>query len=184
MADYIRLKSAASVPYKDGRHVAHGPGDVISTDDLSEDLKGRIGSDPWLDNLFETGASAPEEEEKDRMDQDAAVLAMEGVEAMTRERAALPDQQRFGADTSSLHDFDAGRTLPTNGADLPADEKFAEGNADTSENVPEEYARQYDADTTAEARDAVSEAPRAAEAVDEEGGVQARGRRKRAEESE
>lgn len=158
MAEYVTLKSAASVPYKDGRHVAHNAGDVVAVSDLSDHVQGRLkDGDAWLDNLFEKSGK-PEKEEVDRMGVDAAKLAMESVEQLTRERANLSEEERHGADSRYVHDFDKGRTLPTSGADIPADEKFAAGSADTSENVPEEHAKQYgEVDTKA------SKAPRAVE---------------------
>lgn len=160
---YVKTKSAVSVPYADGRHVAHGAGEYIRESDLSDHVRERLGNDPWLDNLFEKGGKPDKsEEDDDRMGGDAAKLAMEGVEQLTRERLALSAEERFGADThDNGYRADRGRTLPTSGADLPADEKFAKGNADTSENVPEEYAAQLDGSTTARAREKASEAPRA-----------------------
>lgn len=165
MAEYVRTKTAVSVPYKDGRSVAHRAGEHLRLDDLSDHVQqGLKNGDPWLDNLFESGGK-PEEKDVDPMGVDGGKLAMEGVESLSRERATLAPEHRFGADATAKHDFDKGRTLPTSGADLAADEKFAAGGSDTSENVPEEHAKHLDYENHGEVP--TSDAPRANDSADD-----------------
>jgi hypothetical protein len=53
MADYVRAKTAVSVPLVDGRHEALAPGQVVAANRLDPDFLERMGDDPWLEDLVE-----------------------------------------------------------------------------------------------------------------------------------
>lgn len=157
---YLKAKSAVVVEMDDGRHITIDPGESVDEEKLAQHVRDRLGSDDYLDRLFEPG-DEPEEEEVNPKAGDPRGYTEKVVEDLTVERAALPMQDRLGSADAVPSQVDENRTLPTSGADLPADEGFAllEG-ADTSE---------PGADATPEPGDppTASDAPRPAEGVGE-----------------
>jgi hypothetical protein len=139
MAEYVRAKSAVTVPLGLGNHVALNAGEVIKVDDTTEAFRDRLGKDPWLENLFEDADKGAYEEHVASAGKlvDPAAQAIIDVEKLTRKRVdELGPDERFGYSEPEAvipPRMDEGRTLPETGADTPANDRFAEGTADTSE---------------------------------------------------
>lgn len=140
MATYLKARSATVVPMADQRHVPVNAGEIVDLDQTRDTFKERWESgDPWLESLFEE-TSDPQGKTADEYypHEDPVQRSMEEHEELVRARAAMPIEERVGADTRTGVQTDRFRTLPTSGADLTADHRFAAGSADTSEALPDE----------------------------------------------
>lgn len=143
MATYLKARSATVVPMDDMRHVPVNAGEVVDLDKASSNFRESWESgDPWLQSLFEETSEKEARAASEYVPhEDPVARAMEEHEELVRARAALPIEERVGADTRRVSQTDRFRTLPTSGADLVADHRFAEGGSDTSESLPEEAAK-------------------------------------------
>jgi hypothetical protein len=138
MSNYITAKQAATVPMADGSHHVVDAGDVIDLDQTSDTFREQWESNDYTKALFKSGGE-PERSgrgEDDLLPFGESAGANQAVEALSRERATLSEAERHGA-SSVAEDVppmgSPGRTLPESGVDVAANEKFAEGSADTSE---------------------------------------------------
>jgi hypothetical protein len=132
---YIKAKRSVTVELRDGTHKVVQAGDVVNTDDVADHFRESVekGSGYTAD-LFESGKEQ-KAKEVDPMTVDSRLLAENDAEKLSRARAEYSDAERFGTatvETPPAH-LQAGRTLPENGADVAAANKYAQGTHDTSE---------------------------------------------------
>lgn len=132
---YVKAKRTVTVPMGDGVHKLVNAGDSVNLDDTPEYFQDAVGKEgSYTADLFEPGEEQ-HEEEVDPMTVDPRQSAENDSEAVTRERSEFTPEQRFGTASFSAPKMvnSPGRTLPESGADTPANNKYAEGTADTSE---------------------------------------------------
>jgi hypothetical protein len=164
MPDVLTPKGSVTVPMADGTSRVFNPGDAVNLDDTSGSFREAVEKDgSYTASLFEPHKDSKQKETTGLGAVDTE--ALRPTELLSRERAGFSEAERFG--TSGEDPFpargSAGRTLPESGADTPANDQFAEGTADTSEDGKDRIALGLPLGDLPEA----SDAPRGSEDVAE-----------------
>lgn len=169
----LEAKTATTVAYADGQTRSLDQGQVIDSDELAPHVKDALEDEnSWTSKQFKKAGSKAKASVP-AGSTDPAVLQMQGVEQLSRDRAGLSEEDRHGTAAHVTREQPSA-TLPRNGADFVSDARWAdEGNAHFSDEsadrttvdgpTGEVAPSNPDAPTEVKDTDAVQEALKAAE---------------------